>query len=77
MSTHSFIISQTLRYPVEIADNTQFANVEIAGDTQICLVGSLSKDDVDDSQKVISKCNFAFLQSFLNYSKSLRLQNVF
>ena len=31
------------------------------------LVGSLSKHDVDDSQKVIWKCNFGFLQSFRNY----------
>ena len=39
--------------------------------------GSLRKYDVDGSENVICKCNFAFLQSFLNYSKSLRLQNVF
>ena len=41
------------------------------------LLGSLRKHDVDGSENVIWKCNFAFLQSFLNYSKSLRLQNVF
>ena len=39
--------------------------------------GSLSKHDVDDSENLILKCNFPFLQSFFNYSKSLRLQNVF
>ena len=31
-------------------------------------LGSLSKDDVDWRENVIWKCNFAFLQSFLNYS---------
>ena len=35
------------------------------------LVGSLSNHDDDGSENVISKCNFAFLQSFFNYSKSL------
>ena len=44
---------------------------------RIVLLGSLSKHDVDDSKNVIWKCNFAFLQSSLNYSKSLRSQNVF
>ena len=34
---------------------------------------SLSKHDVDASENVW-KCNFAFLQSFFNYSKSLRLK---
>ena len=38
------------------------------------LLGSLRKHDVDGSENVIWKCNFAFLQSFLNYSKSLRLK---
>ena len=38
---------------------------------------TLSKYNVDCSEKVISKCNFVFLQSFLNHSKSLCLQNVF
>ena len=33
-----------------------------------------SKHDVDGSKIVISKCNSAFLQSFFNYSKSLRLK---
>ena len=32
------------------------------------ILGSLSKHDVDGSENVIWKCNFAFLQSFLNYS---------
>ena len=41
------------------------------------LIRSLRKHDVDGSENVIWKCHFAFLQSFLNYSKSLRLQNVF
>ena len=39
-------------------------------------IGSLSKDDVDGSENVSWKCNFTFLQLFLNYSKSLRLQIV-
>ena len=38
--------------------------------------GSLSKNDVDDKEYVIWKCNFSFLQSFLNCSKSLYFQNV-
>ena len=32
------------------------------------------KDDVDDIENVIWKCNVAFLQSFLGYSKSFGLQ---
>ena len=40
-------------------------------------LGSFGKDEVDDSENVIWKCNFAFLQPFLNYSKSLRLQSAF
>ena len=40
----------------------------------IVSVGSLSKYDVEDSENVIWKWNFAFLQSFRNYSKSLHLQ---
>ena len=40
------------------------------------LIGSLRKHDVDGSENVIWKCNFSFPQSFLNYSKSSRLQNV-
>ena len=43
----------------------------------IVSIGSLSKYDVEDSENVIWKWNFAFLQSFRNYSKSLHLQNVF
>ena len=39
--------------------------------------GTLSKHNVDESRNVTSKCKFAFLQSFLNYSKSLPLKNVF
>ena len=34
-------------------------------------LGSLSNHDDDGSENVIWKCNFAFLQSFFNYSKSL------
>ena len=41
------------------------------------LIGSLLKHDVGGSESVIWKCNFAFLQPFLNYSRSLRWQNVF
>ena len=37
------------------------------------IVWSLRKQDVDGSDNVTWKCNFAFLQSFLNYSKSLYL----
>ena len=40
-------------------------------------LGCFSKHDVDDSENVIWKCNFAFLRPFLNYSKTLLLQNVF
>ena len=58
---------------------------EICGDTcslngtVVCLhiLGSLRKHDVDGCENVILKCNFSFPQSFLNYSKSARLQNVF
>ena len=42
-----------------------------------CLLGSLREHDVDGSENFFWKCNLAFLQSFLNYSKSLRLQSVF
>ena len=38
---------------------------------------NLSKDDDDDSETVISKCNFAFLQSFLRCSKLFGVQNVY
>ena len=38
-------------------------------------LGSLSKHDVDGSANIILKCNFVFLQSFLNYSRSLCLKN--
>ena len=41
------------------------------------LLGSLSKHDVDESENVIWKCDFAFLQSFFDYSDSLCLKNVF
>ena len=41
------------------------------------LIESLRKHDANDSEDVIWKCNFAFPQSFLNYSKSLCLQDVF
>ena len=41
------------------------------------LIGSLRKHDVDGSENVIWKCNFSFLQSFLNCSRPSRLQNVF
>ena len=42
------------------------------------LIRSLSKHDVDGSENVIWKYNFAFLQSFLNCSKSFCLKkNVF
>ena len=41
------------------------------------LIGSLSKHDVDGCESVIWKCNFAFLISVFNYSKSLCLKNVF
>ena len=37
-------------------------------------IGSLRKHNVDGSENVIWKCNFSFPQSFLNYSKSSRLQ---
>ena len=43
----------------------------------VYVLGRLSKYDVDWSENVIWKCNFAFLQSFCNYSKSLCLKNVF
>ena len=39
--------------------------------------GSLSKHDDDGSANVIGKCEFAFLQSFFNYSNSLCLKKVF
>ena len=39
-------------------------------------IGSLSKRDVDESENVIWKCDFAFLQSFFNYANSLCLKNV-
>ena len=37
---------------------------------------NLSKHDVDSSKNLIWKCNFTFLQSFVNYLKSSCLQNV-
>ena len=37
-------------------------------------LGSLRKHVADGSENVIWKCNFVFLQSFLNYSKSLHLK---
>ena len=40
-------------------------------------IQGLRKHDVDGSENVIWKSNFVFLQSFLSYSNSLRLQNVF
>jgi len=40
-------------------------------------IGSLSKHVVVDSENIVWKCNYAFLQSFLNDLKSLRLQNVY
>ena len=33
--------------------------------------------EVEDSVNVIGKCNCALLQSFLDYSKSFGLQNVY
>ena len=42
------------------------------------LIGSLSKHNVDGSENIIWKSNFAFLQSFFNnYSKSICLKNLF
>ena len=39
----------------------------------LVILGSLSKHEIGDSENIIWKCNFAFLQSFLYYSKSLHL----
>ena len=39
-------------------------------------LGNLSKQDVNGGENVLWKCNFAFLQSFLCYPKSLRVPNV-
>ena len=41
------------------------------------LLGSLSKHDVDESENVIWKCDYRFLQSFFNYSNSVCLKNGF
>ena len=41
------------------------------------LIGSLCKHDVEESENVICKYDFAFLQSFFDYLKSLCLKNVF
>ena len=38
------------------------------------VIGSLSKHDVDGSESVIWKCNFAFLQSFFTYFKVIILE---
>lgn len=38
------------------------------------LIGSLSKDNVDHSEKLIWRCNFVFLKSFLYCSKRLACQ---
>ena len=44
---------------------------------QPIILGSFSKYDVDESENVKWKCDFAFLQLFVNYSNSLFLKNVF
>ena len=41
------------------------------------IIDSFRKHDVDGSGNVIWKCNFSIPESFLNFSKSSRLQNVF
>ena len=41
------------------------------------VIGSLSKHDVDESENVISTCDFAFLRPLFNYSNSLCLKTVF
>ena len=41
------------------------------------IIESFRKHDANDNENVIWKFNFAFPQSFLNYSKSLCLQDVF
>ena len=45
------------------------ARSEYANNSSIIV--SLSKHDFDNSENVISKCDFTFQQSFLNYSKLL------
>ena len=49
----------------------------VSSDVVGTLLGSLSNHDGDGSENVIRKCNFAFLQSFFNYSNSLSLKYVF
>lgn len=49
----------------------------VGRDFSIALIGSLSKDNIGDSENVIWKFNFMFLLSFLNYSESFGWQNVF
>ena len=64
------------RYVSSRINFTHFNWIECEGRI-LEVIGSLSRHDVDGSKNVIWKCNFAFLQSFFNYSKSLCLKNVF
>ena len=41
------------------------------------LLRSLSKGDANQSESVILKCNFALLQSFIDYPKSSGLRTVY
>ena len=51
-------------------------HMQISGRGYFVTLRSLSNSDLAGSKNAIWKCNIAFLQSFLNYSKSLRLQNM-
>ena len=53
-------------------------DINVAVTVVVLKLGNLSKhDDDDESENVIRKCDFAFLQSLINYSNSLCLKNVF
>ena len=80
MCVHSFTLLLS-RCGFAIASKTILTLVVLALYLRTALcgtekVGSLSKHDVDGIENVIYKDNFAFLQSFFNYSKSLCLKHV-
>ena len=69
---HRIIIIISLHFP-----NRELSKDDSNGDDDARKQQGASKHDVDGSEIFICKCNFAFLQSFFNYSKSLCLKNVF
>ena len=72
--TKTCIILVISDYPKSICVESvhNFSKSKIRGNFEL-----ITHYDVNGSENIIWKYNFAFLQSFFNYSKSFCLKNVF